>query len=389
MTSPLQKFLADVLQVNPRAYVNAFLGYAAWLLRTPKPCYLPWKIDLVLTKACNLRCTFCISYDSLGGERWMDFGLYQNIARQLFPSAHSIFFCSGGEPLLYPKIREALRLAKYYRTFATMVSNGTLLNRETARWLAADQSLQELTISFDGAKKETLERIRRGASYETILDNIAFLADLKSKKRLIYPRLSFHYIVMKSNAEELPEIFKICSQSGVSKVKVDYLNVTNDLDAQESLFFHPELAARVFAESRRRAKEWRIQVELPPLPGTGDRPQRCAYPWQFVLIEPDGSVRFCYHSWRQRLGFFNDDFRSLWRGDHYQKIRRTLDAPNPYFPYCRFCPDRLGFNRESSHNQKINAESYVIPGLEHLQTSFNQRSEENRRAFTESPARTG
>lgn len=70
---------------------------------------------------------------------------------------------------------------------------------------------------------------------------------------------------MKSNAEELPEIFKICSQYGIYRVKVDYLNVTNDLDVQESLFFHPELAARVFTESRHRAKEWGIQVELNPM----------------------------------------------------------------------------------------------------------------------------
>jgi len=383
MTSPLPKVLLDVLQVNPLAYANAFRGYAAWLFRSSQPFNLPWKLDLVLTKACNLRCTFCISYDSLGGERWMDFGLYQHIARELFPTAHSIFFCSGGEPLLYPKIREALRLARNYRTFSTMVSNGTLLDRETARWLASDQSLHELTISFDGAQKETLERIRRGASYEIILDNIDFLSALKRKKGLTYPRLSFHYIIMKSNAEELPEIFKICSQYGVNKVKVDYLNVTNDLDSQESLFFHPELAARVFTESRHRAKEWGIQVELPPLIGPGGHRRRCPYPWQFALIEPDGSIRFCYHSWRQRLGFFSDGFSSLWRGDSYQKIRRTMDSPNPYFPYCRFCPDRLGFNRECSHNQGINAESYVIPGLEHLQTPFNQRFEENLRAFTE------
>lgn len=384
MSSPRPKILQDVLQVNPLAYANALLGYAAWLFRVTRPYYsLPGKIDLVLTKACNLRCTFCISYDSLGGERWMDFRLYENIARQLFPSAHSISFCSGGEPLLYPKIREALRLARNYRTFTTMVSNGTLLNRETAQWMVADQSLHELTITFDGAQKETLERIRRVASYGTILDNIDFLSTLKRKKGLIYPRLSFHYIIMKSNAEELPQLFKICSQYGINKVKVDYLNVTDDLDIHESLFFHPELAARVFTESRHRAKEWGIQVELPPLPVSRGRRRRCAYPWQFVLIEPDGSIRFCYHSWRQRLGFFSDDFRSLWRGDNYQKIRRTMGSPTSYYPYCRFCPDRLGFNRESSHNQRINAESYVIPGLEHLQIPFNLRSEENLRAFTE------
>jgi len=193
---------------------------------------------------------------------------------------------------------------------------------------------------------------------------------------------------MKSNAEELPDIFKICSQYGLSKVRVDYLNVANDIDVSESLFHHRELAAQVFAESRRRAREYGIQVELPPLPGPGNHRTRCQYPWQFVMIEPDGSIRFCYRSWRQRLGFWGDDFRSLWRGENYRKIRRTIDSQAPYYPYCRYCPDRLGFNRESAHDQRVHAASYVIPGLEHLQTPFNRRVEENLRSFTKPEAKS-
>lgn len=386
MNPHLQEILLDLRQVNPLAYFNVICGYAAWVWRATKPWALPWKLDIVLTKACNLRCTFCISYDSLGGERWMDYSLYEQIARRLFPSAHSVFFCSGGEPLLYPKVREALMLARRHRTFAFMVSNGILLDRTTAQWLAGDQCLHELTISFNGARKETLEGIRRGANYETVLGNLDYLSALKKKQGLIYPRLSFHYVVMRSNVEELPDIFKICSQYGVYKVKVDYLNVANDIDVHESLFYHRELAAQVFAESRRRAREYGIQVELPPLPGAGNHRTRCRYPWQFVMIEPDGSIRFCYRSWRQRLGFFDDNFGSLWRGEGYRKIRRTIDSPAPYYPYCRHCPCRLGFNRESAHDMRSHAASYVISGLEHLQIPFNQRIEENLSSFTKPKA---
>jgi len=374
--------LLDFRQVNPRAYFNACCGYAAWLCRATKPRALPWKLDIILTKACNLRCTFCISYDSLGGDRWMDFSLYERIARKLFPSAHSVFFCSGGEPLLYPKIREALKLAQRLRTFTFMVSNGTLLDRTTAQWLAGDQSLHELTISFDGARKETLERIRRGASYETVLGNIDYLAALKKKQGLIYPRLSCHYVIMKSNAEELPDIFRIFSPYGLYKVRVSYLNVANDLDVHESLFYHQELAAQVFAESQRRAREYGIQLELPPLPGTKNHRTRCPYPWQFVMIEPDGSIRFCYRSWRQRLGFFRDNFESLWWGESYRQIRQTMDSQAPYYPFCRYCPDRLGFSRETANDMRIYADSYGISGLEHLLTPFNRRTEENLSSFT-------
>lgn len=383
MNLDISKVLADLPQVNLKAYGNALLAYLEGFFRVSRPRSYPGTLDIVLTKACNLRCKFCISYGSPKGQHWMNFALYEQIARRLFSFVHSVNFCSGGEPLLYPRLREALKLARQYRTMAFMVSNGTLLDRYTAQWLAQDQSLHELRISFDGARKKTVESIRSGANFESILANLEYLTALKRERGLTYPRLSFHYVVMRSNLEELPEIFKICAQHGLYQVKVTYLNVANDIAPEESLFHHRELAAQVFAESQTRAREFGIQLDLPALVGQDKDLRRCLRPWQFCQIDPDGSIRFCYHSWRQRIGFFSEDFETLWRGEHYQKLRRTLDSPTPYFPYCRHCAARLGFNQESSHNQRLHAESYVIPGLEHLQVDFNLRFEENRNSFVE------
>ena len=38
-----------------------------------------------------MRCIFCISYGALAGPRWMDFELYEQIARTLFPKALKVF----------------------------------------------------------------------------------------------------------------------------------------------------------------------------------------------------------------------------------------------------------------------------------------------------------
>lgn len=386
MDSTLKSALILLRRTNPRAHFNGIVNYGEALKGRVAPVSMPVGLDIILTKACNLRCTFCVSYGSLKGERWMSFDLYEQIARELFPTSLNLFICSGGEPLLYPRIRDALRLARDHRTLVTMTSNGMLLNEETAQWLVADQSLHELCISFDGARKETLERIRRGARYEKILGNLEYLSNLKKQSRAPYPRLWFRYVVMKSNIEEFPEIFRICAEHGLYKVAVKYLNVANDIDFDESLFNHRDLAEEVFAEARRRAEEFRVQVDLPPLPGQDNRARNCLSPWQFCQIDTDGSIRFCYHSWRQRVGFFSDGFESVWRGSHYQRIRATVNSRDPYFPYCNYCDVRCGFDQESAHNQKLHADSYVIPGLEDLQISFNERLDENVSSFKERTA---
>jgi MoaA/NifB/PqqE/SkfB family radical SAM enzyme len=364
-------------QVNGRAWLNAALNYGEKLLRIPTPRSMPVSLDVILTKACNLRCVFCISYSSVTGDRWMPFELYEQVAARLFPTAHNVNFCSGGEPFLYPRIRDALALARRHRTKTVVVSNGMALNAATADWVVSDQALHELKISFDGATKETLERIRRGANYDTVLANIARLDRLKRERGVRCPRIGIRYAVMKSNAEELPAMPGLCARHGVERLDVVYLNVTNDMDFGESLYNHPDLAARVFAGAKREGAAQGVRVNLPPLPGQDRHDRRCSKPWHFCQVDADGAIRFCYKAWRQRLGFFQDGFDNVWRGPHYRRIRETVDSGSPYFPYCQFCAVRRGLDWESSHNQKLHEDAYVIPGAEDLQIPFNERREEN------------
>lgn len=376
--------LLDIVRIaNPKAYANASLNLIEGFLRTPKPISYPVNLDIILTKACNLRCVFCISYGSLREERWMSFPLYERISRSLFPYAHGIFICSGGEPFLYPRIRKALRLARDARTLVTVVTNGTLLNRETADWLVEEQSVHELCVSFDAATKSTLESIRRGANYETILENVAYLAFRKEKRGSIYPRMRFRYSLMSSNAEEFPAVFDLAARKGLYRVTARYVNVANDIEFEESLYHHPELAKTILDNARRKAAELGIRADLPPPPDKPQSGRRCVAPWRFVQIDTDGAIRFCYPSWRQRLGFFTEDFDSIWRGEHYQRIRKTIDSDKPYFPYCDYCSVRNGVQKEESHNQKLKEDAYVIPGLEQWQIPFNQRIEENKASFRE------
>jgi MoaA/NifB/PqqE/SkfB family radical SAM enzyme len=372
-----------MIWVNTKAIVNTAKNLWQGLRRIPQPTSFPRDLDITVTKACNLRCTFCISYGSLSGQRWMPFERYERIARKLFPSAMRVYICSGGEPLLYRHIREALKLARSYDTMTSMTSNGMLLDQEVSNWMVDDQSLYRLVISFDGARENTLEHIRRGANYHTILKNIEYLSSVKRRKRKSYPLVKIRYVVMKSNIEELPEIFEIAAKHGIEEVEIQYLNAPNPSLFAESLYNYPLLAKQYFTKAKTKAKEFRIRLYLPETLGESGKARRCFYPWQFCQIDTDGSIRFCYHSWPQRLGFFDEGFETVWNGAYYGKIRATVDSDKPYYPYCRYCSTRLGIGIQGAHDQATHAESYVIPGLERLQVPFNQRLEENIFSFQE------
>lgn len=381
MNLQLNRALTVLYRVNAKALMNALVNCCEEVLRVSRPMSLPRTVDIALTKACNLRCVQCISYGSARDARWLPFELFERIAEALFPTSLKVEFCSGGEPFLYRKIRDALAMARRYRNVTDVTSNGMLIDRETADWLLEDQTLHDLRVSFDGARKETLERIRRGARYETILNNIKYLATSKQDRGLSFPRLSLRFSIMRSNADEFLEIFELCDKHGFQCVQVQYLIVANNMDLQESMYFHRELCEDIFGKAKLLADRYGVALELPPLMSPEKQTRRCLHPWQAMRIDTDGSIRFCGRSWRQRVGFWDDGWDSVWRGDVLQQIRRTVDSDEPYFPYCLYCSSRRGFDREGSMAVEPGSDLYVIPGLEELQVPFNLRFEESSSAF--------
>jgi hypothetical protein len=164
---------------------------------------------------------------------------------------------------------------------------------------------------------------------------------------------------------------------GIDLVIVSFVHFANEMPVQDSLFWDQDLAAEVFRETAARAREHNITVELPPLPRDDGHRRHCHEPWQFVQIDTDGSIRFCYRAWLQTVGQFDDGFDAIWRGDDYARIRQTLHTDNPHFPYCAFCSACNGTNNEAAHNQKLHADAYKFAdGSSDLE--FNRRTEENR-----------
>jgi len=349
-------------------------------LRVSRPRSYPLALDVILTKACNLNCTFCVS-STVEGERWLPFELYERIARDLFPYAWRLSLCSGGEPLLYPRLREALQLAGRHRLHTSLVSNGMLLNEQMAKWIVADQNLHEFAVSFDGATKATLEGIRRGANFEKIIANVTRLGRLRQDAGAKFPKLQLRYSVMRQNAEELPRVVELSKSMGVESITVSYVKFTNDIGMNDSLFFHPGLARNVFQETAAQAEEHGIAVHLPALPGERRHVKRCSRPWWFLQVGTDGSLHFCYRAWIQPVGNIRDGFRATWWGDDYRRLRCTLHTNSPHYPYCRYCEERNGTDCESAHYHKTDSEVYQFSDNA-APLSFNTRKEESSLAFT-------
>ncbi|MBA7636900.1 hypothetical protein ES703_44528 [subsurface metagenome] len=107
-----------------------------------------WLVNVELTSRCNKSCWMCgrrkIERDfpeifARYGD--MDFGLVKSIAKQL-PDGIVVQFHNNGEPLLYPKFGEAVRLFK--RQTRCMNTNGKLIVEKADEII---ENLDTMTIS--------------------------------------------------------------------------------------------------------------------------------------------------------------------------------------------------------------------------------------------------
>jgi MoaA/NifB/PqqE/SkfB family radical SAM enzyme len=122
------------------------MGYPPGVLERLR--YSPFLVQLVVTRRCNLSCTYCNEFDHTS-EPVPTEVLKRRIDKIQKLGAWSVEF-TGGEPMLHPDIFELTRYAKLIGIGKVMlISNAYLLNEDKVRRLS-DAGLDELQISIDG-----------------------------------------------------------------------------------------------------------------------------------------------------------------------------------------------------------------------------------------------
>ena len=162
---------------------------------------------LMVTRACNLNCTYCYEpYKCADHKTDMTFETAKEILRKEFEFVRSsdaydeieIDFM-GGEPLMnFPLIKQIVEWLEQepppvpYICFAT--TNGTLVDKNEA-WLRAHTKTFQLGASYDGTPE--MQRVNRGTG-ESFDSNLELIHEL-------YPLQGFHMVISKETLPTLAE----------------------------------------------------------------------------------------------------------------------------------------------------------------------------------------
>jgi radical SAM protein with 4Fe4S-binding SPASM domain len=320
------------------------------LAAAPPP---PQALQVEVTSACNLRCAMCLvryrpPVNKITGA--MPLAMFRRLLDDL-PGLRQLTLQGLGEPLLAPDLLAMIRYAKRRGIRVGFNSNATLLSPRRAAELV-DSGLDWLHVSLDGADAETFQAIRDGASFDTVVTNLAGLADAKRAAGSTTPWIRVVFVAMRRNVAQLPDLVALLGRIGISELRVQNLSHTfadtdpagayreiRDYAADEALWTGADRAAAdaAFAAARRAAAGSGVVLRLP---STAGRPGGCTWPWDAAYVTSQGVVQPCCMVMgddRVALGRLDEEsFAEIWTGPAYREFRRRLAGDDPP-DVCRGC----------------------------------------------------
>ena len=124
-----------------------------------------------------------------------------------------------GEPFLDPLIFNRIEYCARHGISTLLSTNGTLLD-ETASARLLDSPIEHVTLSFDGATKESFEYYRKGARFETVRENFVRFARMKAERKSKV-QVVVQMVRMERNAGEVNEFMRFWSSvPGVDQVRI-------------------------------------------------------------------------------------------------------------------------------------------------------------------------
>ena len=229
----------------------------------------PRNLMVVLSNKCNLACIMCRAIQN----KWEFPQERLKEIKELFPYLERVLW-QGGEILLLPYFKNLLKESlKYPNIKQAILTNFQLANEEIINLIVKNNI--ELRISIDGVTKNIYEKIRKGGSFQRLIDNINLLNDIR-KQNDTQMSLNLSVVVMRENYNCLVDFIDFAHEYNFDFItfnKIEY-NVNDESTEYEKNFALEQdlftynndyeikyLAFQVML-AKEKAKEYNIQIEF-------------------------------------------------------------------------------------------------------------------------------
>jgi radical SAM protein with 4Fe4S-binding SPASM domain len=290
---------------------------------------------------CNLRCRMCGFSDprvTALPKYDLPRQAYDRIAAEVFPHAARVCHSLFTEPLMTRDFADRLDVARRYGVpFTEFYTNGTLLTDDAIGKIAAAR-VSRVTVSIDGGTKEVFERIRAGASFETVTGNFGRL-------RARGVRCRINHVLSELNIDTFDAMLTLVEELGAHEIVVRPVTRMSNAEIQENR--DPAFWAKIrVARETLAAFCARTGVEdsgwLRDRATFIDVGMSCRAPWTTLAIYPNGDVFPCMAWSRPAAGnLLRQSFDDVWNGAAMNELRAEFETNRPGVD-CLHCTIRRG-----------------------------------------------
>jgi radical SAM protein with 4Fe4S-binding SPASM domain len=299
---------------------------------------LPIYVQVEATTKCNLKCRTCRRTNEV--NRDISLGLFKSIVDQFNKSTfipRRLDLTGLGEPLFHSNIVEMVSYAKKFGFRVSLTSNLTVFNQNNPSRLV-QSGLDYLYISFDGASKDTFEKIRVGSNFDKVVENIKHLVRTKRDLNSRSPKLLFESTISQYNAKEIHEIVKLAESLEVDGVYF-FRQVTPDKEDYGSDYF----ASQNWEDlAKSRIEIQAASPEKPPRPCVGVI--GCYITFDGKVLQCNRLIQLLPREEYSHFQFGDlnrNPLSEIWFSDSYRRFR-TRVALGMYSSLCKSCPTASG-----------------------------------------------
>jgi len=324
-------------------------------------------IGLGTDSRCNLRCIMCVQRledrKTLMDAPTIEEKYFIKFAEEVFPTAETLQLNTAGEPLMSRNFDLELEMAAKFQVQLDVITNGLLLNSKKGQLQQLCNNAKAIQFSFDSPVLDTYESIRVGSDFKKVVENMRLLQKYRAELPAVNrPFFGINMVVMKRNLSELQEMVRFAKDIGVDHLGFASIHIHSEAMEEESLVPVKQEVNRSLLAAKALADSLGVKITIPPLdsflpevavgqvgnsipsrtPEVEPEINRCPFLWNRTYLDNEANVFVCCEPSHPVAGSIQDqDFKAIWNGEIYEKMRRTFTG-GPPDKYCERCA-RVGY----------------------------------------------
>jgi len=281
---------------------------------------LPLCLQIEPTTLCNLNCIWCVYSKVNKNTKKISFEQFKKVIDQ-FPFLFILKFAGIGEFFTNKDFIKMISYLKEKKVFySCFTTNFTILTNSDIIDLV-NSNINTIFVSIDGATKETYEKIRKGANFETLINNIKKFQNHPKKSK---PKLVIRTVISNQNKHELFKIIDLAKELKIKKIHFQKLYENDKLSLNKEEYLQYKKKLLQYSDIKLKFSE----INKKSI-------NKCLRALTVMYISAEGYVLPCslltqredYFELLKKEGFgnvFEDSIKEIWNDQKYKDFRKNI-----------------------------------------------------------------